>query len=98
MFTAQYVALASRKARLLERIEAERSQLAACGEQLKKPFMVADKIVQAGLYIKQHPWIAGVAAAAVVVLGRRNLLRWAGRTWTVWRVWRSANRWLRQVV
>lgn len=89
------VDLALRKARLVERIEAQRAEIAVHAEVLKKPLTLADKVVQAGHYIKERPWIAGVAALLAVVLGRRNLLRWAGRGWTLWRGWRFASTWLR---
>ena len=93
---SQYIAVALRKERLLARIDVQRNQLASYGAQLEKPFAVADKAIQAGRYLKQRPWIAGVAALAVVVLGRRNLWRWAGKGWALWRGWRFASQWLRQ--
>lgn len=92
----QRAALAARKAVLLERIELQRGQIAAAGEYLKKPFALADKLVQAGRYVQGRPWIAGVAVALTVVLARRNLFRWIGRGWTLWRGWRFASRWLQQ--
>lgn len=95
MSTAQHATIAARKAVLIERIEAQRGQLAAVGAQLERPFALADKLVEAGHYVKTHPWIAGVAVAATVVLGRRNLFRWVGRGFTLWRGWRFASRWLR---
>jgi hypothetical protein len=96
MSVDQTIAIALRKERLLARIAAQRTQLAAYGAHLQKPFAVADKAIQVGRYVKQRPWIAGVATLLVVVLGRRNLWRWAGRGWTVWRGWRLANQWLRR--
>jgi ElaB/YqjD/DUF883 family membrane-anchored ribosome-binding protein len=94
MSTASHVELALRKARLLERIGTQREQLAAQADVLNKPFALADKALQAMQYVKGHPWTAGVAVFAAVVLGRGSLLRWAGRGWTVWRTWRLASRWL----
>jgi len=96
MSFAQYLALAERKARLLERIDAQRGELAAHGAALKKPLALADKVVQATHYVKQRPWVAGVGALAVVILSRRNLFRWVGRGWTMWRGWRFATRWLHE--
>ncbi|HTE15881.1 MAG TPA: YqjK family protein [Burkholderiales bacterium] len=94
MSVDQHVALAVCKERLLERIETQRSRLAACGQSLRKPFALADKFVQAGCYVKQRPWIAGVGVLMAVVLSRRNLFGWVGRGWTLWRAWRFASRWL----
>ena len=71
----QAVELALRKERLIGRIEAQRDQLAGYGAHLVKPFAAADKAVAGALYVKQRPWIAGVAAFAFVVLGRRGLWR-----------------------
>ena len=96
MAAAQHIELALRKERLLTRIDMQRDQLAAYGAHLEKPFAAADKVLEAGRYVKQRPWIAGVAVFAAVVLGRRNLLRWAGRGWTLWRGWRTARLWLQQ--
>ncbi len=94
MPAAQRVALALRKERLLQRIEAQRGQLAACVEPLEKPFALADKLVQAGHVVRQQPWIAGVAIFVLVVLRRRHVWRWVGRGWALWRGWRTARRWL----
>ena len=94
MSAAQTLALAIHKERLLTRIEMQRDQIALCGAQLEKPFAVADKAVMAARFVKERPWIAAVAALSVVVLGRRNLLRWASRGWVIWRGWRVARQWL----
>jgi hypothetical protein len=96
VFTAKQIELAQRKARLLERIDIQRGQIAVHAEALKIPFGLADKALQAVRYVQMHPWTAGVAMFAAVVLGRRNLWRWAGRGWTLWRGWRFARRWLSQ--
>lgn len=94
MAASQQVALAVRKERLLQRIEAQRQQIAACIQPLEKPFALADKVVRAGHAVQQRPWIAGVATLVLVVVGRRHLWRWVGRSWALWRGWRVARRWL----
>lgn len=86
--------LALRKASLLERIESQRNQLAANCEPLKKPLSLADKLVEVSAYVRQRPWIAGAGVALAVILRRRNVFRWIGRGWTVWRGWQLAKRWL----
>lgn len=91
---AQALALALRRQRLLDRIAVQRDQLAACVEPLAKPLALADKVLQAGHIVREQPWIAGVAAFLLVVLRRRNVWRWIGRGWTLWRGWRAARRWL----
>ena len=92
----QHIALALRKERLLGHIAVQRDQLAAYGAQLEKPLALADRALRAIQYVKAHPWIAGVAALAAVVLGRRNLFRWVARGWSVWRAVRFAQHWLAQ--
>ncbi len=96
MSVARYIEIALRKERLLGRIEAQRDQLSGYGGYLIKPFAAADTVLEAARYVKQRPWMAGVAAFALVVLGRRNLWRWAGSGWTVWRTWRMAHQWLQK--
>jgi len=94
MSIEQHVSLALRKERLLERIASQRSQIEACAEPFKKPLAVADKLVEAGRFVKSQPWIAGVGVFATVVLLRHNLFRWIGRGWALWRGWQAALRWL----
>jgi hypothetical protein len=96
MSVEQHVALAVRKARLIERIESQRAEIAACVEPFKKPLALADTLVQAGRFVQQRPWVAGAGAFVAVVLARRNLFRWIGRGWALFRGWRFVNRWLHQ--
>ena len=88
------IALAQRKARLLERIDVQRGQLAAYGAQLETPLAWADKALHAIQFVKERPWIAGVGVLMAVLLGRRNLFRWIGRGWSLWRALRFAREWL----
>jgi hypothetical protein len=94
VFAAQHLALAERKRRLIERIEAQRKQIARGSEVLQKPAALADKVVEAVRYVKAKPWIAGVGVAVALALRRRHLWRWVGRGWTVWRGWRFTRRWM----
>jgi hypothetical protein len=96
MFTQQHVALALRRERLLGRIAAERDQAARDLAHLKKPLAAADMLVSGVQFLKDRPWIAGVAAAAAVVAGRKRLWAWSERAWTAWRLWSRARRWLRE--
>jgi hypothetical protein len=98
MPAAQHVALALRKQQLLARINTQRSQLAAYGAHLETPLALVDRALQAVQFVKERPWVAGVAALSAVVLGRRKVFRWVGRGWTVWRAVRFAQRWLQQTV
>lgn len=94
----QHVALALRKQQLLARIDGQRNQLASYGACLETPLAYVDKTLHAVQFVKQRPWIAGIAALAAVVLGRGKVFRWVGRGWTVWRAVRFAQQWLHQTV
>ncbi len=94
----RHIVLALRKERLLERIATQRDQLAAFGAHLEKPLALADRALWALQYVKEQPWIAGVAVLSAVLLGRRNLFRWVGRGFTVWRAVRFAQQWLKRSV
>lgn len=96
MLADQQIALALRKERILARVGHQREQLAQYGERLKKPCVVADKIIDAGCYARAHPWTMGVAAAVAALIGRRHLLRMAGYTWGAWRAWRFIGKWARE--
>lgn len=94
MALADHIALAERKVRLLERIDAQRRELGVHGAALNKPLALADKVLLATEYVKQRPWIAGVGALVTVFVARRNLFRWVGRGWTLWRGFRFVQRWM----
>ncbi len=74
----------------------QRDELAQLGERLKKPCAVADKVMDAGRYVKGHPLAAGAALALVAVLGRRHVFRVAGYAWSGWKAWRFASRWTQE--
>ena len=93
MLADQQIALALRKERLLVQAGQQREQIAQLGGWLKKPCAAADKVIEARRYAKAHPWTAGVAAGAAVLLGRRHVFRAAGYAWGAWRAWRFLNRW-----
>jgi hypothetical protein len=96
MFIEERIVLAMRKERLIARIETQREHLAAYAVHFEKPFAAVDKLLQAGRYVKERPWVAGVAVLAMLLLRRRNLLGLASRGWALWRSWRFASSWLRQ--
>ena len=91
-----HIALALRKERLLVRVGEQREQLAQYGERLRKPCAAIDKVIAAGRYMQAHPWAVGVAMAVAVVLGRRQVFRWAGYALSAWRAWGFVGAWARQ--
>jgi hypothetical protein len=94
MFTQELIGFARRKEQLIAQAGQQRTQILSDLTMLEKPLAVADRGVMAGRYVAAHPWLAGVGVAAVAVLGRRNLAKWAGRGWAAWRLWRTVNRWM----
>ncbi len=94
MFTTQRIELARRKERLIAQAARDRENVAALGKRLERPFALADKAVEAGHYVKDHPWIAVVGAASAGVIGRRHLWRAVGLSWKLFRAWRVVGPWL----
>jgi YqjK-like protein len=76
--------LMQRRRKLLERISAQREQLAEIGSNLRSPLLLADRRVAVVRFLRIHPLlVAGVAA--LFVIRRRGR---AGLVWGVWRVWK----------
>ena len=78
-----------RKARLIAQCARQRDQFAAELNAWRGPVSVIDRGMQAGRLLKAHPVIAAVLLIAVAVIGRRHLLRWAGRGLIVWKFWNT---------
>ena len=59
---------------------------------LQLPLAVADQVVAGARWLRRNPeWPLG-ALVVLVVLRPRRALRWAGRAWWGWRLWRKASR------
>lgn len=95
MFTSDLIELARRKERLIARGEQQRIAISVACLQWQKPLSVADRGIAIVSYLKAHPLVLAAGVVATAVVGRRNLLRWAGRGLFVWRAWRSAGVWMR---
>jgi hypothetical protein len=81
--------IARRKERLIAASARERAMLAAELGAWQKPIGVIDRSMAGVRFLKAHPALALTGLAVVVILGRRSLLRWAGRGLLVWRGWRA---------
>ncbi len=81
-------ALARRKADLVSRAAVQREAIVEIAGELQERMRVIDRGVAAVGVIKAHPVLAGAAVAVVLALGRRTLVRWAGRAVMLWRGWR----------
>ena len=96
MFTAQHVAVAFKKERLLGRIDVQRQRIAEGAALFKKPLSAADKLLSGVQYVKERPWIAAVALVSTMVIGRRRVFSWGVRAFTAWRAWGRARRWMNE--
>lgn len=81
-----------KRERLLVRSAELRVAVARQSQVLRTPLAVADQ-VRAGVgWLRRNPeWPLG-ALVVLVVLRPGRALRWAGRAWWGWRVWRRAAR------
>jgi hypothetical protein len=89
IYTERLSEIARRKERL---IAASARQLAGLAAELgawQKPFEVIDRSIAGMRFMKAHPALMLTGLMVVAVLGRRSLLRWAGRGLLVWRGWRA---------
>ena len=81
-----------RRGRLLERIAAQRASLAQevrpVRAVLQKTDRVAGRIRSFTDYVKQHPTIATMAVAGLVVMKTGRVLRWSRRAFFAWQSWR----------
>lgn len=81
--------LARERARLVALCAEQRADIAAAVRQLNGPLNVADKGLSAARYLRDHPWLLGLAAAAVAVTRGRGPWKWAQRGFMAWRAYRA---------
>jgi hypothetical protein len=79
-----------RRERLMAKAAAQREEVALLLSPWAKPLAVADRGVAAAAYVKAHPSIVLLAAAALVVLSPRRAFRWARTGFAAWRAYRWA--------
>jgi small neutral amino acid transporter SnatA (MarC family) len=80
----------ARRERLVAKATAQRDEVALLLSPLAGPLAVADRGVAAAVYVRTHPEIVLIAAAALVVLSPKRAWRWARRAFAVWRGYRWA--------
>ncbi len=95
MFTDSLIELARRKERLTARAGAQRAVIGVACMAWRKPLVLVDRGIAIVGYLKAHPLVLALAVAGAAVVGRRNLPRWIGRGFSVWRAWRTAGVWMR---
>jgi hypothetical protein len=78
----------ARRERLVAKAGAQREEVALLLAPWRGPLHMADRGLAAAEYIRAHPGIVVVAAAALVILSPRRAFRWARRAYAVWRGYR----------
>jgi hypothetical protein len=96
MFHERMIDVARRKERLLAQCDADRLLIARSWRRWEEPARVVDRAWAVVQFLRLHPAVVMVAVAVAALLGRRNLLTWAGRGLVAWRAWRAFSRWLRR--
>jgi hypothetical protein len=86
--------LHARQTRLLQRSAVLRVQAQQELIQLAPSFALADRVVQAGKWLRSNPLYAVAALATCVVLKPRAAWRMAIRGWSLWQRWQT----LRQLI
>jgi hypothetical protein len=90
------IELHQQRGRLLERIAHQRQTLAQqvtpLVGPLSLPARLAAMLQDARRFVREHPYLLGTAAVAIVVFKPRFVLRWAQRGVLAWRAWRSLRR------
>lgn len=87
----------ARRERLVARSAAQRDEVALLLAPWRGPLHIADRGLAAAEYLRAHPSIVVVAAAALVILAPRRAFRWAKRAFAVWRGYRWTVKALNQV-
>jgi hypothetical protein len=85
----QLIDIARRKERLSARAQSQRLAIAASFRDLDRPIRVADRVLEAARFLREHPVLVAAAAAALFVLRGRGLVGLAGRAFSAWRLWRT---------
>ena len=97
MLRERMMAVARRKERLLARCEGEREAMSEAFRRWAGPAQLIDRVVATARTVRSHPALVGVAMLVAAVLGRKRLVRWAGRGLMTWRAWRGLLAWMRRI-
>ena len=81
--------LERRKERLVAQCARERAELGTALAAWQAPLAALDRGIAATRFLAAHPVAVAAVGVVLAVLGRRRLLRWAGRGLLVWRTWRT---------
>lgn len=89
---AKLVELAERRASLIARVAAQRSELSRQLAPWRESMAVVDQGMAVLRYLKSHPglWVAILAFA--VVSRPRRMVSWFRRGWAIWRILRAVRK------
>jgi len=86
--------LQQRREALEHRSTVLRERLAVHGQALAPAFEAAEQVRDAGRWLRDHPWVPALLAAALVLRRPRRALRWGWRLVSGGRwLWRLAQVW-----
>jgi len=91
------LALALRQRELLLNSALQRQALVEDLHALRTPLGLADRVLGGARWLSAHPELPLAAAGLLLLLRPRRALRWAGRIWWGWRLWRRVQRMLRDL-
>jgi len=86
--------LRARQARLLQRSAVLRVQARRELLQLEPGFALANRMVQAGIWLHRNPLYAIAALAMCAVLKPRAVWRATVQVWSLWQRWQTLRRWI----
>ena len=84
--------LAERRSGLLERIAAQRAELAAAAAPLRARLRLADRGIAAFRGLRRHPGLIVLGVLLVFALRPRRVVTWLKRGWWVWEIGQSLQR------
>ncbi len=83
------VELASRRQRLLEKIESQRMEVAAIAAQWEKPLALADRGMEVLRVLRHHPVLASGGVAALLTWRRKGIFGLLRKGWRLLRLYSS---------
>jgi hypothetical protein len=86
---ARLAAVVRRREALVARIAAERTEIAQLASAWRAPLAVADLGWRLGCALRRHRGLVAVGTTFLVASQRHRLLRWAGRLFTFWELYRA---------
>ena len=90
------ILLAERRTRLQERARAERESLAALVGRTDEAAALLQRLRRIIEELRSRPWIVAGGVALLIALRPKRALGWLMKGWSAWRLYRGAQRWLRQ--